>query len=102
MINYVHRLTDSIMFRPALTIYVSSVLAAAAAAAGWVRVDVSLLLVGVVTALAVMASMQREIRLVHSLVNSQHDALIARIAQLSDALTAAGATVPTGPRGARQ
>lgn len=92
--GYAHRVVDSIAFRPALTIYVASVLAAAAATAGWVRVDVSLVLGGVVTVLAVTASMHREIRLVHTLVNSQHDELVARVAQLTDTLHAAGVGVP--------
>ncbi len=51
----------------------------------------------IIALLAMNVSISRELRVVHILVNSQHEALVARVNQLLDALDKADAKVPDVP-----
>ena len=102
--GWLHRFATTAAFRPALIIYISAVLIAAAVAAQWVRGDVGVVVLGIVAVLAVLAAMHREVEKVHTLVNSQRDEMVAhiddltaRVEQLTAVLIAAGQHVPVDP-----
>lgn len=102
MSGWLRRLATAPSTRPALTIYVAAVLLAWAFAAGYLRGDVALILLGIATALVVIGDLHHEIRTVHGLVNVQHDALLRRIDQLVVTLTQAGVSIPPYDTGSRR
>lgn len=93
----IRRVVGSVAFYPVTLTYIAGVAMMALAVAGKIRVDVAVLASAVFACLAVVIALDREVRTVHRLVNSQHDVLIARVKQLVDALVAAGVTIPTEP-----
>jgi CHASE1-domain containing sensor protein len=92
--DYLGRLAHAPATRPALTVYVAAVVDAWAVVEGVLAVDLGLILLGVVTGLVIMCSLHHEVTAVHKLVNSQHDALTARVDQLLATLAAAGVQAP--------
>lgn len=101
MTGFLRRVTESTATVPALVVYVAAVGLGALAAAGTIRFDVAAVLLGVSAALVILTYVYRqvstvcvEVSTVHGLVNSQHDALVERVDQLSAALTAAGVQIP--------
>lgn len=91
------KLLDSPALWPTTGVYLSGVLAMMLGANGLVTVLQGTSMFSVLTLLILLRSVQVELRTVHLLVNSQHDALVARIGQLCDLLSAAGVTIPPDP-----
>jgi hypothetical protein len=98
---YLRRVSRTAAFYPVTIVYLAAAVDIAAIAGGAVRLDIGLALLGLLAVLVVLLAMRREVGSVHTLVNSQHDALVAtidamsrRIEQLVDALHEAGVQVP--------
>ena len=91
---YVKRVTHSVAFYPVSVVYIAAAVDLSAIVGEAIRFDVGLVLLGLLAVLVILLSMRREVSNVHTLVNSQHDALVARIDQLLAALTEAGVQVP--------
>lgn len=90
----VQRVLRSVAFYTATLTYLSGVAVAFGVAAGWLRFDVGLILFAACAILVVLVATHRSVEVVHGLVNSQHDAMVERIDELLDALTAAGVSIP--------
>lgn len=90
---------------PVTACYVCAVLTIIAISAGWVRIDTGILLLGFAAVLIVafrimfdFRGVQKEVSTIHELANSQHDAAMARIDQLTAALIANSVRVPDDPQ----
>lgn len=84
----------AVAFYPISAVYAAVAVVVAAVAGHTLRPDVALVIIGMAALLVLQLSMRHEVSTVHGLVNSQHDALVARIDQLTAALVAAGVQVP--------
>jgi hypothetical protein len=101
-VTYLRRFLGSISFYPVSTVYLASAAMIATVTGRYIRLEVALLIEGLVAIIAIQISMHSEVVRVHKLVNSQRDEMIARIDQLIATLVAAGVRVPddkgSGPR----
>lgn len=95
------RITHSVIFYPISVVYGCAAALAAAVASHRMRLDVGVVLLTLIVVATLLVSTRREVALVHSLVNSQRDDLVAtvqqmggRIDQLTAALVDAGVAVP--------
>lgn len=98
---YLRRVSRTATFYPVTIVYIAAIVDLTAVVGGAIRLDVGMVLLGLLALLVVLLSMRREVGSVHTLVNSQHDALVAtvramsrRIEELVDALHEAGVQVP--------
>lgn len=95
------RIMHSITFYPLSLAWVGGVLVAAGASADCFSVIQGLLLWSLSVLLVFVYGLSRELRIVHSLVNSQRDELVDRNNQLVKMLNDRGITIPPPNRGPR-
>lgn len=91
------RATKSLSLWPLTTTYLSGVGAIILVAQGVLEWQSAVIAFGVVTTLIFLHTVWREVKIIHTLVNSQHDALVARIDQLTRAMNKAGTPIPDDP-----
>lgn len=82
---------------PVTAVYLAGTACLMALAGGLMNLSQAVTVFGVFTLLVILVGVLRELRTVHSLVNSQHDALVARIGQLHQAMTVAKIAIPIDP-----
>jgi hypothetical protein len=105
-VTYPGRLVRSAAFYPVTVTYLGAVLTLVAVVGGVLKLEVGLTILGFVAVLVVSLAMRGDVGKIHTLVNSQHDALIEqiremgdRIDQLLDALQDAGVSIPHDTQG---
>ena len=79
---------------PLTTLYLSAVVTISAIAEGYIDVMTGILALGMLAMFLLLIIMFKELHVVHLVVNSERDALVARIGQLVTALTEAGVSIP--------
>jgi hypothetical protein len=101
VLHYLGRLARSAAFYPVTVTYLGAVLAVVGIVGGVLSLQVGLTILGFVALLVVSLAMRGDVGKIHTLVNSQHDALIEqvskmgdRIEQLLNALQDAGVSIP--------
>jgi hydrogenase-4 membrane subunit HyfE len=94
--NLVRRLLATCTFYSITTLYLAAVAAIILTVQGAVSITAAAAALFALAVLLILAEMHREVRKVHTLVNSQRDLLLARIDQLINTLEAAGVSVPAG------
>lgn len=87
----VHR---SVALRPVTGVYLAGVAVIMLIVHNLLSVTVGILIFGIAAVLILLATVYEELREVHVMVNGQHEALLERIAELHDALNAAGVPIP--------
>lgn len=92
------RIMHSITFYPLSLAWVGGILVAAGISSDCFSLIQGLAVWSSFVLLMVMYGMWRELRIVHTLVNSQHDQLVARNDQLLALLNASGISVPPQKR----
>jgi predicted transporter len=105
-VKRIRRVVHSVAFYPVTLTYLAGAMITVAVVGDGLRLDIGLVLLGLFAVLVIMLSMSREVGTVHTLVNSQHDALLAkigamalRIDELLGALIAAGVSIPQDKAG---
>lgn len=96
-----HVLSGSALY-PVTTVYVGAVGVTLGVAGGTLRLDVGLIALGVLAAMAIVLATLREVQVVHLLVDAQREELRSRIEVLVALLIAHGIELPTTERPARR
>ena len=85
------------VFYPTTAMYLTGVVVACGISADLFSRDVGLVVLTVMASLLILVALTREVRTVHTLVNSHRDELLERIDQLLNTLHSAGVEVPDDP-----
>lgn len=80
--------------RPVGTVYILASVMLALSFQNPVYIVGCIVVLGCAAILAVTLAVRRELEIVHQLVNSQHDELVNRVEQLTEALETSGIPVP--------
>ena len=103
---YLQRALRSTAFYSVTLVYLAAVGIGIAVSEDMMRFDVGLVLLASVAVLSIVGSMRIEVGKVHTLVNSQHDVMVAKIGAMSlridellGTLLAAGVKVPEDKAG---
>lgn len=95
--KFLRRVVHAYSLWQVTVVYVMAVIAIVLVEQGAVGISTSVIVLGAVTATVILVTIRRELHVVHTLVNSQHDSLVARIDQLIEVLLAAGIEIPHQP-----
>lgn len=98
MTAFIRRLLDSPSTYPLTTFWLGAMSLLFAESIGWVTLSAALAALAFLALLLIMVAFRRDIAVVHTLVNSQHDDLVARVQQLTDALIDSSVAVPKEPK----
>lgn len=80
--------------RPLGTVYILASIMLALSFQNVVYIIGCIVILGFAAVIAIIISMRNELEIVHNLVNSQHDELVNRVEQLTEALEASSVPVP--------
>lgn len=76
-------IVGSVSFYPVTLTYLAATVLAAAVANKVIQLAIGLILLSLFTFIVILLSMHREVNKVHTLVNSQHDALVGKLKEMS-------------------
>lgn len=82
---------------PLSTFWVGAMLVLAASSWDLISFAAGAVILGFLALLLILAAFRRDIAVVHTLVNSQHDDLVNRVQQLTEALVHGNVAVPREP-----
>jgi len=92
--NLAHRIIKSPSTYPLSTLWLGGIVLLLAINQEWIHIGPAFAAFGFLTIVLIMVAFRRDIREVHTLVNSQHDDLVARVQQLTEALVSSNTQVP--------
>lgn len=92
--NPVRTIYRSATFYPVSTVYLTGSAVAVGITAGWFSLNIGLVCLTAIAIITVLTGLLREVRIVHHLVNSQRDELLARISDLVASLNEHDITLP--------
>jgi len=93
----IKRVIDSPSTYPIATFWLGAMGILFAKSISWVNLPTAFVTLGFLAVLLIMAAFRKDVSTIHHLVNSQHDDLVDRVQQLTDALLSSGAEVPKPP-----
>ena len=97
MNRFVQQFLHSPSSYPITIVYLAGLALAITVSEGIVDLSAGIAVLTLVAILAVLIALLREMRVVHTLVNSQRDELLLRIDVLVEALKDAGVAIPPSP-----
>ena len=98
MTSFIRRLLDSPSTYPITTYFLGAMGILFAKSTGWINLPTAFVTLGFLALLLILVAFRQDLKVVHALVNSQHDDLVARVQQLTDALVDSNTEVPREPK----
>lgn len=95
--SLIKRILDSPSTWPLSTFWLGAMCVLFAKSIGWINLPTAFVTLGFLAILLIMAAFRKDVSTIHHLVNSQHDDLVDRVQQLTDALLSSGSEVPKPP-----